>query len=1218
MRTIGELLSRDLGRPIEEIIKVDQDDEQSVYDEITDYIATDRIKDQYQGLFRAIADAPSEPTEGVGVWISGFFGSGKSSFAKNLGYVLANRSVLGKSTSELFKEQVDSKSIQDLVDFINQQIPTEVIMFDVSVDRAVKRTNERIAEVMYTVLLRELGYAEDYDIADLEIELEREEKLEEFINHCREKYGNEWRVIRKGAQKISRASAILYELDPATYPAADSWSQSLRDKSADITVGQFVERAFDLCSRRRPGKALVFIIDEVGQYVARSADKIEDLRAVIEQFGKTGKNLLKAKQVPAPAWIIVTSQEKLDEVVAAIDDKRVELAKLQDRFKHRIDMAPADIREVATRRILAKNDDGNSTLRQQFQESGGLLNTACRLERTTRKSEISSDDFVQFYPYLPHFIELSIQIMSGIRLQPGAPRHYGGSNRTIIKQAYEMLVSERTALATQPVGTLVTLDKIYELVEGNLSTEKRNDIDEITQRFKDDPDDRGMAARVAKAVCLLEFVRDLPRTETNIAACLVDAVGRPSPRQEVEQALQKLYNAKFVRNTEEGWKLQTAQEKNWETERRAISPRQRDRNEILRDTLKEVFSDPKIKVYRFKDLKSFRVGIQVDGNTVGEDGQIPLALCTVAEEQEFADKLAEVRGDSRQESNKDQIYWVFSLTPEIDDLVVNLHASNQMVAKYDQMRGQNKITPEEAICLQDEKNEVNRLKNRLKDRVSEALQAGTSMFQGIEKSGADLGKTLGEIFKGLFDSAVPKLYSRLEIGARPLKGTEAEEILKAANLNALSLVFYEGEQGLGLVLKEGAKSVPNPNAEIAKEVLSYLQLEHSYGNKVTGKTLEERFQGTPYGWDRDILRLVLAVLLRAGTIEVTYQGRRFRNHIDAQCRVPFVNNTAFKAASFAPHESIALKTLITAVQAYEELTGEEVDVEEGAIAVALKKFAEAELKLVLPAIATSRANQLPITDFLEDYQHTLTGIQSAASDDCVRTLAGEGNALQEASAEIRKMQGILDREGLAKVQQARLAVNNVANALLNRPEATVLESQIEELHGLLDDRHCYDHLTRIAALTQEILSAYRAVYTQLHDQRHHDFIRAIDDLKGQPEWLEIPEDISKTLLSPLKFRACEEKDYFQDAKTTCQVCNATLNQMDSDLLAAQGLKTQLLARIQELIAPPDDDKSRVERVQLSQFFNSDLTSTEAIDEAVEQLKEYLYSLLEKGIKVIVE
>ena len=214
-------------------------------------------------------------------------------------------------------------------------------------------------------------------------------------------------------------------------------------------MGQFVERTFDLVARRRPGKALVFIIDEVGQYVARSADKIEDLRAVVEQFGKVGKNRLKAKKAVAPTWIVVTSQEKLDEVVAAIDSKRVELAKLQDRFKFRVDLAPSDIREVATRRVLAKKEDAIPLLRDLYRQHQGQLNAACRLERTTRKSEVTEEDFVQFYPYLPHYVELSIGIMSGIRLQPGAPRHYGGSNRTIIKQAYEMLVSERTALAAQ-------------------------------------------------------------------------------------------------------------------------------------------------------------------------------------------------------------------------------------------------------------------------------------------------------------------------------------------------------------------------------------------------------------------------------------------------------------------------------------------------------------------------------------------------------------------------------------------------------------------------------------------------------------------------------------------------------------------------------------------------------------------------------------------------
>jgi adenylate kinase family enzyme len=502
MNTIGELLARDLGQPIEEIIKVDQVNEDSVYTEITEYIATERILEQYRSLLKAIAEEPSEPTEGIGVWISGFFGSGKSSFAKNLGYILSNPHIKGVAASELFKHQVNDRRLGEFLDSINTRIPTEVIMFDVSVDRAVKRTNERIAEVMYTVLLRELDYAEDYDIAELEIELEREGKLDEFIARCRSIYSIEWRVVRKGAQKIARASAILHALDPVTYPTADSWSQSLRNKSADITVGRFVERTFDLCARRRPGKALTFVIDEVGQYVARSADKIEDLRAVVEQFGKVGKNLLKAKKVIAPIWVVVTSQEKLDEVVAAIDDKRVELAKLQDRFKTRIDMAPADIREVATRRVLSKKDAAVPILQQLFKDSQGQLNAACRLERTTRKSEVTEADFVQFYPYLPHFIELSIEIMSGIRLQPGAPKHYGGSNRTIIKQAYEMLVSERTAFAKNSVGTLVTLDKIFELVEGNLSTEKRNDIDEITQRFKDNLEDNGMAARVAKVAGL--------------------------------------------------------------------------------------------------------------------------------------------------------------------------------------------------------------------------------------------------------------------------------------------------------------------------------------------------------------------------------------------------------------------------------------------------------------------------------------------------------------------------------------------------------------------------------------------------------------------------------------------------------------------------------------------------------------------------------------------
>jgi len=1001
---IGDILSRDLSRKIEEIIQVDQADEQSVYSEITEYIATDSIRDQYAALLKAIAEAPSEPHESVGVWISGFFGSGKSSFAKNLGYALENKKVLGQDFATLFKQQIGDEQVENLIDLINTRYPTEVILFDIAKEQDTRRVTQRIAEFIYTALLRELDYAEDFDIAELEIELEAEGKLEQFIAKCREIHGQEWRIVRKGAQRLSRASAVLHALDPVTYPSADSWAHTQRNRDAAISVSKVVHRTFELFGRRRPGKALVFVIDEVGQHVARSGDKIEDLRATIEEFGKVGRNLLKARKIPAPCWIIVTSQEKLDEVVAAIDSKRVELAKLQDRFRHRVDLAPSDIREVATRRVLAKKEDAVPLLRKLYNSNQGALNAALRLERTSRRTDISEEGFIQFYPYPPHYIDICISIMSGIRLQPGAPRHFGGSNRTIIKQAYEMLVSDRTKLAECPIGTLVTLDRVYELIEGNLSNERRTDIHEISERFKGDPDEQ-WTLRVAKTICLLEFVRDLPRTEANIAAFLVDKVGDPAPVHKVRAAIKKLHAAQFIRNTEDGWKLQTAQEKNWETEKKAHDPKPRDRNDIIRNALRDIFSEPALRTYRHKNYRTFRIGISVDGTTVGGEGDIKLTLFKAEDDTELSDRISEARDESRQKVHENDIYWVFSLTPEIDELVAQLFASRKMVEKYDQLRAQRKISPDAITCLQDEKNLVLNYESRLHDKIVEVLERGTGMFRGVARDASSLGKNLGEIIKKLLDQIVPDLYPKLEMGSRPLRGDEPDIFLRAADLKALPQVFYAGDRGLGLVTKEGSKYVPNPNADVAKEVRDYLVSQHEYGNREAclGKALETRFNGTPYGWERDVLRLVLAVLFRAGVIEVSCGGQKFDSYTDPRSREPFVNNTKFKSAVFTPIKPIDLKTLTQAVQSYESLTGKTVDVEKNAIATAAKQYAEAEIKEVVPIIAEAKAWKLPVVSIIEEYQEALANIENGSADDCVNLLAGGATSLKEGRGRIRKI-----------------------------------------------------------------------------------------------------------------------------------------------------------------------------------------------------------------------
>jgi hypothetical protein len=552
---IADLLDHDFSRPIEDLVKIDNDDPDTVFTELTEYIATDGIKAGYERLFRAMAAAPKSPDESVGVWISGFLGSGKSSFAKNLGYVLANREVRGATASPLFLKQVESKRVAESVEFLNRAVPYEIFMCDVPADPPVETQPEPIAEVMYRVLLRDLDYAEDYAISELEIELEKEGKLAAFQDLCCAEYKEEWRKIRGSSQKLERSSALLHQLDPRIYASTDTWlNVAQAGPSKRLSVKELVERLFDLCEIRRPGKTFAFIVDEMGQYVAFGGQRLENLCAVIEQLGKESIARLKAGKLPGSAWIIVTAQETLPEVCNWLAGNRFELPKLKDCFKHQIDLSSAGIREIVTRRVLRKKESQESLLRKLFRDRGASLMQNVKLERCSRRTEFDEDQFVRFYPYLPHLIDLSMEIVAGIRQHANAPKHMGARNLTIIKQSFEMLMSDRIRLADQPVGVVVSIDKIYELVEENIPPEKRKDVRDTRQRFDGDKDYPGMAARVAKAICLLEFVKtDLPRTTENIAALLVQNVTEAPPIAAVAAILRHVKWAQFARETEDGW-----------------------------------------------------------------------------------------------------------------------------------------------------------------------------------------------------------------------------------------------------------------------------------------------------------------------------------------------------------------------------------------------------------------------------------------------------------------------------------------------------------------------------------------------------------------------------------------------------------------------------------------------------------------------------------------
>jgi hypothetical protein len=176
----------------------------------------------------------------------------------------------------------------------------------------------------------------------------------------------------------------------------------------------------------------------------------------------------------------------------------------------------------------------------------------------------------------------------------------------------------------------------------------------------------------------------------------------------------------------------------------------------------------------------------------------------------------------------------------------------------------------------------------------------------------------------------------------------------------------------------------------------------------------------------------------------------------------------------------------------------------------------------------------------------------------------------------------------------------------------------EVLQDLLASETFYQSMAEIQSRAKEIASVYREIYARLHDQRARMYDAAIEEMKGHPDWAGVPAEMQDPILRPLAARACQALELPQWEATVCRSCKATLSQMESDLAAVGGLKAQALARVIEITAPPDTPEMKTERVRLIEFFPDDLDSPEAVDEAVERLREHLVKLLDEGVKIVLE
>jgi hypothetical protein len=699
--TIKDLFASDIHRRIEEVIKVDQTDEEIIKDEISEYVVTDTLGSHYTRIYEAYGETPNKPHEGIAVWVSGFFGSGKSSFAKMLGLSIANDMAAGQGAAARFAQRTGDTKLRVLLNTIAEKIPTHAVIFDVSTDRGIRSGNQTLTEIMYGLFLQSLGYAKDLDLSELEITLEEKGQLSRFEEEYRRLFNKDWSVEKgKVAFALSEASRVQHSLDPETYPMADSWVKAVKNK-ADITPGKLAERANELMKRRRPGESLMFVVDEVGQFVARDVQKMLDLQAIVQSLGVKGRG---------KHWIVITSQEKLGELVSGLDDTKIELARLMDRFPLQVHLEPSDISEVTSRRVLLKNAGAQAALGKLFDEHRGRLTEHTRLTADIKLPELSRDGFIDLYPLLPYQIDLIIQVVSGLRTQGGVSKHVGGANRTIIKLAQQLLINPAVKLADLPVGVIVRLDQVYDLVEGNIGSEVRAKIEAIAKEL-----DHPLAQPVAKVICLLQYVKSVHRTAENIAGALHPGVADDSRLAAVKEALAQLEVAQKVRRGDDGYRIPTPAEDDWEQLRNGINPKPGDAQRIYSEAI-ETFWQPQPS-HMLAETKAFKAGLAIHGRGV-VDGDMIFHVYLADDGKGFQDLAAELRTRSQQE--RKSVLWAAALSDAIDRETVELFRSKEMLARKEREAK----TADETALIGEEKVRLRRHQDELRRLLRAACLSG--------------------------------------------------------------------------------------------------------------------------------------------------------------------------------------------------------------------------------------------------------------------------------------------------------------------------------------------------------------------------------------------------------------------------------------------------------------------------------------------------------------
>ena len=865
---IKDMFEKNILRPIKGVIKVGQTAEEDVYQELDEYVVTKEIIQHLSKFYENFSKVIAGSTDKMGVWISGFFGSGKSHFLKILSYLLENKEVRGKKPVEFFDEKIDDPLLLADMKKVGD-LNTDVILFNIDSKSSVdgKSKEDAVLRVFTKVFYEHQGfYGDNIGVAQMEKYLSDEGAYETYKEEFKKIKGTDWvnrrRTFRFDADAVVEALTRSTDMSEET---AREWFRNGVD-NYEMSIENFAKEVKEYVDSKGDDYHLIFLADEMGQYIADDFKLILNLQTIAEDLGSHCKGKV---------WVMVTSQESIDSIVNVRGD---DFSRIQGRFDTKLSLSSISVDEVIKKRILEKNEVAEDTLKLLYHDKQAVLKNIINFKDT--RSDLLGytdvDEFVDVYPFVPFQFILLQRVFEQIRKHGSSGKHLSEGERSMLSAFQETAIGYKD----DSDGILIPFYAFYDTIEEFLNPTVSRVINRAAEnpKLKDDE----FNINLLKTLFMIKYIDELPENIDNIATLMLTHIDQDklSLKEKITVSLDKLLRETLIQKNGDLYIFLTDDEQDINREIKNITP---DPEIVMRELRSYVFDGSlyDIRKYRYSRYYDFNYNKKMDDRQQGiQSSHIGIHIISPLSplyDKEESTLMMETSGTGEMViklGGKD------SYIEEVEEAL--------RIDEYINKKNLDSLPENMQNIINSKRAEERARRIRAKEALETALKEA-KFFVGGQKIGITGSNVKEKINNGL-KTLVESIYTKLPY--IKINYDDPEDLRE---------ILHQDDSQMELKIP-----LEKTNDLAKKEIHDFIIMQSNMDKQIRVKPLLDRFSDKPYAW-RDIdISSVIATLFKEQNIKLKLGGENLElGHpklIDALTKPSEVDRTIITKRELADEE----------------------------------------------------------------------------------------------------------------------------------------------------------------------------------------------------------------------------------------------------------------------------------------------------------------------------